>query len=122
MVGSGAFEGINDEAIDILQISIETGCRQSEISNLPPHTIVLDHPIPHLQIQDFLLTNTVGGTRHSFVSRLKKVQRPNDDREELMGHNIKTIRNRELYGDDMTLEDKLALHNLIVLAVSKHLE
>ncbi|WP_090075291.1 DUF6538 domain-containing protein [Cohaesibacter marisflavi] len=31
----GAFDGINQEAVDILLISIETGCRQSEISNLP---------------------------------------------------------------------------------------
>ncbi|WP_319496049.1 hypothetical protein [uncultured Cohaesibacter sp.] len=66
--------------------------------------------------------HTVGGTRHSFESRLKKVQLPNDDRGELMGHSVKAIRDRELYGDDMTLEEKLALHNLIVLAVPKHLE
>nr|WP_321455425.1 DUF6538 domain-containing protein [uncultured Cohaesibacter sp.] len=176
----GALDGINDEAIDILLISIETGCRQSEISNLPPHAIVLDHPIPHLHIKveegdmcrevkntasqrmvplvgvalaaakrhpegfpkyrgnsnysntinkvlrerDLLPSekHTVGGTRHSFESRLKKVQLPNDDRGELMGHSVKAIRDRELYGDDMTLEDKLALHNLIVLPVPKHLE
>ncbi|WP_114011616.1 DUF6538 domain-containing protein [Cohaesibacter intestini] len=176
----GALDGINQEAIDILLISIETGCRQSEISNLPPHAIVLDDPIPHLNIQveegdmcrevkntasqrqvplvgvalaaakrhpegfptyrgnsNYSNTinkalrekgllpsekHTVGGTRHAFESRLKKVQLPNDDRGELMGHSVKSIRDRELYGDDMTLADKLALHNLIVLPVPKHLE
>ncbi len=47
----GAFDGTNDEARDILLISVETGCRQSEICDLPPEAIVLDHPIPHLRLK-----------------------------------------------------------------------
>lgn len=47
----GAFDGTNDEARDILLISVETGCRQSEICDLPPEAIVLDHPIPHLRLR-----------------------------------------------------------------------
>ena len=175
-----AFDGINAQARDILLISIETGCRQSEISNLPPYAIVLNHPIPHLKIEveqgDLrrevkntvsqrlvplvgvalaaakrhpggfprfrgnsnysgsinkvlrergLLPSdhhTVGGTRHSFESRLKKMNLKSDDRGELMGHSVKSIRDRELYGDDMSLEDKLSLHNLIALPVPDHLK
>ncbi|TLP42175.1 hypothetical protein FDK21_20165 [Cohaesibacter sp. CAU 1516] len=175
----GALDGINHEARDILLMSIESGCRQSEISNLPPYAIVLDHPIPHLKIQveegEFrrevknapsqrlvplvgvslaaakrhptgfpkyrgsssysgeintelrsrnLLPSdehTVGGVRHTFESRMKKVIIPNDDRGEMMGHSVKAARNRETYGDDMELEEKLRLANLIVLPVPPHL-
>ena len=45
-----ALDGLNDEARDILLISIETGCRQNEIYNLPPSAIRLDAPIQHLLI------------------------------------------------------------------------
>ncbi len=45
-----ALSGLNDEARDILLISIETGCRQNEIYNLPASAIRLDDPIPHLHI------------------------------------------------------------------------
>ena len=46
----GAFDGLNAEARDILLISMETGCRQSEIHDLPPGSIVLDAEIPHIVI------------------------------------------------------------------------
>lgn len=46
----GAFDGLNDDARDILLISIETGCRQAEIHDLPSDAIVLDAVIPHLRI------------------------------------------------------------------------
>ncbi|WP_458790593.1 hypothetical protein [Yoonia sp. MH D7] len=42
----GAFDATNAEARNILLISIETGCRQSEIHDLPANAIVLDHPPP----------------------------------------------------------------------------
>ena len=45
-----AFDATNTEARDILLISTETGCRQSEIHDLPASAIVLDHPVPHLQL------------------------------------------------------------------------
>lgn len=46
----GAFDTLNDEARDILLISIETGCRQSEIGDMPSNAIVLDDNIPHLRV------------------------------------------------------------------------
>lgn len=176
-----AFDELNDEARDILLMSIETGCRQSEISNLPPNSIVLDHPIPHLKIDveegeysrevknapsrrviplvgvalaaakrhpngfpryrgssnysatinDYLhskglmpsLEHTAGGVRHSFETRMKKVVIPSDDRGEMMGHSVKSIRGRELYGDELELLEKLKVANRIVLpVVPPHLE
>ncbi len=45
-----AFDATNTEARDILLISTETGCRQSEIHDLPASAIVLVHPVPHLQL------------------------------------------------------------------------
>jgi integrase len=48
----GAFDTLNAEARDILLISIETGCRQSEICDLPPDAIVLDANIPHLRLKN----------------------------------------------------------------------
>ena len=46
----GAFDGLNEEARDILLMSIETGCRQSEIHDMPSNAIVLDANVPHLRI------------------------------------------------------------------------
>jgi hypothetical protein len=45
-----AFDDLNEEARDILLISVDTGCRQTEIHDLPSDAIVLDAPIPHLRI------------------------------------------------------------------------
>lgn len=46
----GALDGLNTEARDVLLISVETGCRQSEIFNLPASAICLDTPVPHLNV------------------------------------------------------------------------
>lgn len=46
----GVFDGLNAEARDIMLITIETGCRQSEIFNLPASAICLDTPIPYLNL------------------------------------------------------------------------
>lgn len=43
---------VNDELRDIMLICLETGCRESEIFNLPPDAFVLDHDIPHIVIQE----------------------------------------------------------------------
>tara|TARA_R110002074_G_scaffold125024_1_gene261856 strand:+ start:9062 stop:10432 length:1371 start_codon:yes stop_codon:yes gene_type:complete len=56
---------------------------------------------------------TIGGLRHSFESRLKKIGVDTDDRGELMGHSVKRIRQRERYGDELTLEEKLDFHQQI---------
>lgn len=176
----GALDGINAEARDILLISIETGCRQSEICDLPPGAIVLDHPIPHLRIglesgeyrreiknapsgrrvplvgvalaaarrhpngfpryrgtsgysaningrlrSRKLLPSpdhTIGGVRHTWESRLKKAGISQEDRGEMMGHSVRAIRDREVYGDEMPLEEKLRLAKLVALPVPTHLE
>lgn len=46
------WRGVNDELRDIMLISLETGCRESEIFNLPAEAFVLDHEIPHIVIQE----------------------------------------------------------------------
>lgn len=46
--------GLNSEAQDILLVCLETGCRQSEISDLPSQSVHLNHDIPYLEI-DFQL-------------------------------------------------------------------
>lgn len=175
----GAFDGLNDEARDILLISVETGCRQTEIHDLPSDAIVLDAPIPHLRISfedgeekreikntssvrlvplvgvalaaaqrhpngfpryrhkrgysalvngylrnhDLMPSpeHTVGGTRHTWESRLKAALVPSDDRGEMMGHSVASARNRELYGNEMPLARKLELAHTVVLQVPCHL-
>ncbi|WP_256619787.1 DUF6538 domain-containing protein [Parvularcula maris] len=46
----GAFGRLNAEAQLIFLALIETGCRPSEICNLVPENIRLDHDVPHLAI------------------------------------------------------------------------
>jgi hypothetical protein len=57
----GALDGMNAEARDIMLVSIETGCRESEIHDLPASAIVLDHPIPHLKLANEISTHGEGG-------------------------------------------------------------
>ncbi|QCO55011.1 integrase [Pseudorhodobacter turbinis] len=178
----GALDGLNDEARDILLISVETGCRQNEIYNLPASAIRLDDPIPHLLIaheasedpderrevknlsshreiplvgvalaaakrhpegfpryrngssysaavnkymrKHELLPQgvTIGGTRHSWESRMKRAGYQTDDRGELMGHSLKGRRGRETYGDGMSLSDRLQVAQEVMLTVPDHLK
>lgn len=46
-----AFDGLNAEARDILLLSVETGCRQSELFDLPPSAFKLDGELPYLAIE-----------------------------------------------------------------------
>lgn len=177
----GAFDGLNSEARDVLLVSIETGCRQSEIFNLPASAICLDDPIPHLRIKNeesddpnerrevknlpshreiplvgvalaaakrqpagfpryrnkssysaavnkYLRANallpagvTIGGIRHSWESRMKRAGYDTDDRGELMGHSLKGRRGREVYGDAMSLSDRLLVAQEVMLSVPEHL-
>ena len=48
----GAFDGLNEEARDILLISVETGCRQSEIHDLPAVAFQIEAPIPHILVKN----------------------------------------------------------------------
>ncbi|MDD9706764.1 hypothetical protein PVW53_05670 [Seohaeicola sp. SP36] len=172
LIQPGALNGTNDEVRDIILVLIETGGRQSEITDIPPHAIHLDAPIPHLDIKRekgsfareiknaaskrlipltgvaleamrrhpegfpryrgkgtfsaaanaFLRENdilpegiTIGGLRHSFDKRLDKANVKNEHVAQLMGHSRKKIRGREVYGDSLTLEERLHYHRLIEL-------
>lgn len=176
-----ALDGLNAEARDILLISVETGGRQSEIMDLPPHAFKLDDPIPHLVIANeagegdedskreiknlhserlvplvgvalaaakrhpegfpryrgkrsysaavnkFLRKNdllpdgvTIGGTRHTWESRLKAAGIETDDRGEIMGHSVKAARGREVYGDEMALKMRRDVVESIALPVPDH--
>lgn len=48
----GAFDGLNANARDILLISLETGCRQSEIFDLPSSAFRLEGAFPYLLIEN----------------------------------------------------------------------
>ncbi|SMX49914.1 DUF6538 domain-containing protein [Maliponia aquimaris] len=52
VVSGYVFAGLDKDpqAQDIAIVVAQTGARQSEICDLPPHNIVLDHPIPHVII------------------------------------------------------------------------
>lgn len=175
----GAFDGTNDETRDILLISVETGCRQSEICDLPPEAIVLDHPIPHLRLKfeegenrrevrntssvrevplvgvalaaakrhpdgfpryrgksgysatmnNYLRNNgllpspdhTIGGVRHTWESGILAETKRMDVSGEMMGHSVKQIRNRPVYGDAIPLEKRHASAKKVMLQVPEHL-
>lgn len=46
----GALAGLNGEARGILLAMVETGARPSEVCNLQPEEIRLDHPVPHISV------------------------------------------------------------------------
>lgn len=48
---AGPLADLNEEARGVLLAMVETGCRPSEICNLTPSTIILDHAVPHLSIK-----------------------------------------------------------------------
>jgi hypothetical protein len=175
----GAFDATNAEARDILLISIETGCRQSEIHDLPATAIVLDLPIPHLRLafeegedrreiknsasvrmvplvgvalaaakrhpdgfpryrgksnysgtmNKYLRSNdllpsaqhTIGGVRHTWESRILGATKRMDVSGEMMGHSVKAIRGRPVYGDAMDLAQRHELAQSVMLPVPDHL-
>jgi len=171
IVPTGALDFMNDELRDIILILVETGARQSEITDLPPRSIYLNDTIPHISIEKetgewareiknkpskrkiplvgaalaafqrhpegfpryrfkgtfsaaankalhvhkILPENiTIGGLRHSLETRLINAGFPNDERAALMGHSVKKARGREVYGDGMSLEERLSAHNKIM--------
>jgi integrase len=52
IIAPGALDGLNTEARLAVLASINTGARPSEIVNLPPSHIVLDGPIPYIDIKE----------------------------------------------------------------------
>lgn len=175
-----AFDATNTEARDILLISIETGCSQSEIHDLPASAIVLDHPVPHLRLafeegenrreiknsasvrlvplvgvalaaakrhvdgfpryrgksnysgtmNKYLRSNdllpsaqhTIGGVRHTWESRILDATKRMDVSGEMMGHSVKVIRGRPVYGDAMDLAQRQELALSVMLKVPDHLK
>ncbi len=51
LIEQEGLDGLNSQARDIASISAECGGRQSEIFDVPPSDIYLNHPIPHIQLQ-----------------------------------------------------------------------
>ncbi len=172
ILAPGALDTLNQDTCDVIYALSETGCRQAEVTGLPPGSIHLEGDAPHIMIQretgeykreiknksskraiplvgraleafqrnpegfarfrgkgSFsaeandglrelgLLPDdvTVGGMRHTFETRLRNAEVRDDHIAELMGHSVKKARGREVYGDKMPLEQKLAYHKLIMI-------
>jgi len=168
-----SLSGLNQQARDILIVCAETGCRQTEVFDLPASSIKLQEEIPYLDIRletsaeekreiktrssnrkvpllgaalDAMkrnpkgfpayrgngnFSNTVGnyfknnelfpspenqisGLRHSYETRMRRAGIENDERGFLMGHSIKKIRGREVYGETTKLKLQALLAELIV--------
>ncbi|OWU81726.1 hypothetical protein ATO6_23235 [Oceanicola sp. 22II-s10i] len=58
---------------------------------------------------------TIGGTRHSYESRMVDAHFSNEDRAAMMGHSIKRVRGREVYGNPLSLAEKLSIAEAIKL-------
>jgi site-specific recombinase XerD len=163
IINGEALKCLNQEARDILTICASTGCRQTEVFDLPPSAIMLDDSIPHIlvaaegdgahkreiknaasqravpligpaleamrrnptgfpryrgkerfssTVSKFLKENDlmpseehqISGLRHSFESRMRHAGLNNEERGYLMGHSMKVIRGREVYGEVTKLE------------------
>lgn len=166
--------GLNEEARDIIIICAETGCRESEIFDLPESSIILNSSIPHIKVQvedgigqkrdvktaasirdvplvgaaleamkrhpqgfpryrgnanyyntaqKFFRTNnllpsddhTLGGLRHSYESRMRRAGIDNEERAFMMGHSLKKIRGREIYGDETSLKVRALYAEMVAL-------
>ncbi|SHI38038.1 hypothetical protein SAMN05444000_1011 [Shimia gijangensis] len=176
-IASGAkLDGLNDEARDILIVCAETGCRQTEIYDLPQSAIKLDASVPHILIsvedgehrreiknkasrrpvplvgmalaamkrnpkgfpryrgkEGFSATvskyfeehnmfptarHHVSSLRHSFESRMRRAGLTNEERGYMMGHSMKTIRGREVYGDEPDLRIRALYAELVSFEAS----
>jgi len=51
LLNPDVLKGINPEAVKLLYAMIETGCRPSELANLEPKNILLEHEVPHIRIR-----------------------------------------------------------------------
>jgi integrase len=47
----GTLDGMNDQLRDLVYVLAESGCRQSEVTDIPARSIFLDAEIPHLWIR-----------------------------------------------------------------------
>ncbi|MFD0911047.1 DUF6538 domain-containing protein [Ruegeria arenilitoris] len=171
IINGSKLEGLNEEARDILIVCAETGCRQTEIFDLPPSAIKLAANVPHILIRvedgehqreiknkasrrsvplvgaalaamkrhpngfpryrgkesfsaavsKYFAENNlfptakhqVSSLRHSFESRMRRAGLSNEERGNMMGHSMKSIRGREVYGDETSLRIRALFAELV---------
>lgn len=172
IISGDALCHLNSQARDILTICAETGCRQTEIFDLPASAIKLDAVVPHISVKieeggehkreiknqssrrsvplvgaalqamqrnplgfdryrgkegfsdtvmKFFKENSllpspehkISGLRHSFESRMRRAGVSNEDRGYMMGHSMKKIRGREVYGDETSLKIRALFAEMI---------
>ena len=51
ILSPGVFDELNEEARRVIYVMVETGLRPSEIVNLTPKTIHLNHRVPHVEVE-----------------------------------------------------------------------
>jgi len=66
--------------------------------------------------------HTIGGVRHTWESRILNATKRMDVSGEMMGHSVKVIRGRPVYGDAMDLARKQELAQSVMLKVPEHLK
>ncbi len=66
--------------------------------------------------------HTIGGVRHTWESRMLEATTRMDLSGEMVGHSVKVIRGRPVYGDAMALQRKHALAQSVMLPVPEHLK
>lgn len=171
IINGNKLDGLNDEAKSILTVCAETGCRQTEIYDLPPSAIRLDAEVPHIlvsvedgehqreiknkssrrpvvlvgaaleamkshpegfpryrgkegysaAVSKFFSENAlfptpkhyVSSLRHSFESRMRKSGLNKKERGYMIGHSMKSIRGREVYGDEPDLRIRALYAELV---------
>ena len=69
-LNGSALSSLNEEARYVLLILIETGCRASEILRMPLERFQIEHPIPHIEIEN-IFDESVGGRVKTDASRRK---------------------------------------------------
>lgn len=72
----GRLDGMNAEARDALLVLLETGCRQSEVLDLPPEDIHLDEPIPYINIRHITAEETSDGVGREAKNRASQRKVP----------------------------------------------
>lgn len=65
--------------------------------------------------------HTIGGVRHTWESRILAETKRMDVSGEMMGHSVKQIRNRPVYGDATPLAKRHALARKVMLRLPEHL-
>lgn len=171
IIHGNKLDGLNDEAKAILTVCAETGCRQTEIYDLPPAAIRLEAEVPHIlvsveegehqreiknkssrrpvvlvgaaleamklhpegfpryrgkegysaAVSKYLSENDllpsakhyVSSLRHSYESRMRKAGLNNEERGFMMGHSLKSLRGREVYGDGPGLKIRALYAELV---------